>query len=421
MQTLHAVPAFQRLCDWFHLMVILAILVVSASSTQAATYSGSHLSSTIPTDVVLGADISVTNSVKNTGSATWYSFSEPGWIYAFRNISWQPGVTITHYVWNDVSPAAQDGDTSVLSGDDLPKTSGQYQFSVYAYYPVNGFSGNYNLMTGSPKVLQFTVTNPQPPTNTGTYDPTSDATLLDLNSQGLGYIAVAPGETVSVGENGTDQAGDRGWLAFALTSQARADISNAQTIYLNLTPSSRIDLESTNVYVDIYGLTNRTSASASGSDYPASGGVLLVGQAVTSMSPNTNLSFDVTSFVKAEAARSSSSVIVFRLQMGPSVPYLDGALNQFNFFSAESTNTSARPNLLLNGHPKINTPMLGTGGQFQFQLFGPVNSTNVIQASADLTTWTPITTNVISPAGFVPITDPLATNYSQRFYRAMSQ
>ena len=95
MQTLHAVPAFQRLCDWFHLMVILAILVVSASSTQAATYSGSHLSSTIPTDVVLGADISVTNSVKNTGSATWYSFSEPGWIYTFRNISWQAGVTGT--------------------------------------------------------------------------------------------------------------------------------------------------------------------------------------------------------------------------------------------------------------------------------------------------------------------------------------
>ena len=110
METLHAVPAFQRLCDWFHLMVFLAILMMSASSTPAATYSGSHLSSTIPTDVVLGADISVTNSVKNTGSATWHSFSEPGWIYAFRNISWQPGVTITHYVWDDVTPDAQDGD-----------------------------------------------------------------------------------------------------------------------------------------------------------------------------------------------------------------------------------------------------------------------------------------------------------------------
>ena len=87
---------------------------------------------------------------------------------------------------------------------------------------------------------------------------------------------------------------------------------------------------------------------------------------------------------------------------GPSVPYLDGTFNQFSFFSAESTNTSAKPNLLLNGHPKINTPMLGTGGQFQFQLFGPVNSTNVIQASADLTTWTPFTTNVISPTDLSP-------------------
>ena len=80
-------------------------------------------------------------------------------------------------------------------------------------------------------------------------------------------------------------------------------------------------------------------------------------------------------------------------------------------------------NITLN--VRLNIPTLGMpsrrpNGAFQFQLAGPTGSNYVIWASSDLLNWTPIATNVIPVSGFIPITDPLATNYSQRFYRAVS-
>lgn len=61
----------------------------------------------------------------------------------------------------------------------------------------------------------------------------------------------------------------------------------------------------------------------------------------------------------------------------------------------------------------------GNGG-FQFQLIGPVGNQYVIMASTNLTTWIPIATNVIPGSGILSITDPFATNYNRRFYRAVS-
>ena len=70
--------------------------------------------------------------------------------------------------------------------------------------------------------------------------------------------------------------------------------------------------------------------------------------------------------------------------------------------------------------PTLEMPSRLANGVFEIQLAGPVGSNYVIQASTDFTTWTPIATNVIPAAGFIPIADAGATNYTRRFYRAVS-
>jgi uncharacterized delta-60 repeat protein len=55
--------------------------------------------------------------------------------------------------------------------------------------------------------------------------------------------------------------------------------------------------------------------------------------------------------------------------------------------------------------------------QFRFTLTGPAGSNVVISASTDLQTWTPLATNPLT-LGSLIFTDILATNFTQRFYRA---
>jgi hypothetical protein len=61
-----------------------------------------------------------------------------------------------------------------------------------------------------------------------------------------------------------------------------------------------------------------------------------------------------------------------------------------------------------------------TNGEFQFSLTGQIGSNYVIEASTDLAHWISVSTNVITAAGFIPVADPLATNFPQRFYRAVA-
>jgi hypothetical protein len=55
---------------------------------------------------------------------------------------------------------------------------------------------------------------------------------------------------------------------------------------------------------------------------------------------------------------------------------------------------------------------------FTFQLSVPGGGTYVILASADLQSWTPITTNAATNTTVV-FTDADAANYSNRFYQAV--
>jgi trimeric autotransporter adhesin len=63
----------------------------------------------------------------------------------------------------------------------------------------------------------------------------------------------------------------------------------------------------------------------------------------------------------------------------------------------------------------VNPAWLGQG-QFQTRLFGVAGLTNIIQASTNLLSWTPVLTN---SAGVYEFTDTNAINYPSRFYRAL--
>ena len=57
-----------------------------------------------------------------------------------------------------------------------------------------------------------------------------------------------------------------------------------------------------------------------------------------------------------------------------------------------------------------------TNGQFQFRVTGTSGESYVLQGSANLGAWTPLLTN---SATLYDFTDPDATNYDLRFYRAV--
>lgn len=77
--------------------------------------------------------------------------------------------------------------------------------------------------------------------------------------------------------------------------------------------------------------------------------------------------------------------------------------------------------VVLNVTPAVNiSGMTRTSlGEFRFFTSGPGTSNIVIQGSADLRVWTPLSTNPIPDAGLLPFGDISATNSLRRFYRAI--
>lgn len=59
-----------------------------------------------------------------------------------------------------------------------------------------------------------------------------------------------------------------------------------------------------------------------------------------------------------------------------------------------------------------------TNGQFQLTLTGQPGQTYIIEASLNLQTWTPVSTNAAAANGVLKFTDPDTANFTQRFYRS---
>jgi len=80
-------------------------------------------------------------------------------------------------------------------------------------------------------------------------------------------------------------------------------------------------------------------------------------------------------------------------------------------------NDIARWNEQINFNiPQLLDPVWPTNGPFRVRLSGISGQTNIIQASTNLVTWTPILTNT---TGIYDFTDPNSTSNRFRFYRAL--
>ncbi len=152
------------------------------------------------------------------------------------------------------------------------------------------------------------------------------ARLLDTNGDNVGNSGFNANGGMAVGEPGNGSETDEGRSAFyfALDAAQREAIEQSTQVTFTVT-QERTAGDKTGFHVDLYGITDSTNTGAAASDFhaPAS---LLIDQAFTETDSGVlHRTFDVTDFAKQEAARSSNSTIVLRLQVDPdTLPNTDG-------------------------------------------------------------------------------------------------
>jgi len=89
----------------------------------------------------------------------------------------------------------------------------------------------------------------------------------------------------------------------------------------------------------------------------------------------------------------------------------------FRFAGNKNANDIARWNEQVNFNiPQLLNPAWPANGPFRVRLSGISGLTNIIQASTNLVTWTPVLTNT---TGIYDFTDANSTSYHIRFYRAL--
>ncbi len=99
------------------------------------------------------------------------------------------------------------------------------------------------------------------------------------------------------------------------------------------------------------------------------------------------------------------------------VQYDSGNLSKWNRASVRFNSDIPVP----ASPPPMRLTAIGvTNGFAQFVVTGPPDTECVIERSSDLLTWVPLHTNMISPVGSVPISDPGSIGEPHRFYRAVS-
>lgn len=170
------------------------------------------------------------------------------------------------------------------------------------------------------------------------YDTTNDAILIDNSGYSVGGN-VQYG-SLTIGEGTSDINETRAWVPFALTEEQRTDIASAGSVRLSLRLSANND--TTGYTLDIIGLSGRTSDVAVADDYEAAGTVVVDDTLDGTSEAQKRYEFDVTQFVKEQAAI-PDSVVVFRLQMDPdTLPNSDGQINNFTFNSYDASQNKAK-------------------------------------------------------------------------------
>lgn len=155
--------------------------------------------------------------------------------------------------------------------------------------------------------------------------------VVDNNNDDLGNIAISNQPASAVGEPGSGNENDEGRFVvyFNLDTAGRAAAAVAESITLDIvmdrTGGNSAALAG--FAVDLYGFEDVTFTDIVAGQYQQAA-TLLQSAVFTSADAgpsNTNLkrSFDVTGFVKTEAARSATSSVAFRFQVDPATLPID--------------------------------------------------------------------------------------------------
>ena len=135
-----------------HLVRCFAILAL-ITQTCLATFSGQFVGATAESPLIVGADLKISVTVKNTGTSTWYSsFDNPSWLVVF------PGnPKITFYRYGNVPPGETITGIVEYPAEHLPTTAGNYSLTLFCYNPDGENNSRFVIMDGPEKTVTFTV------------------------------------------------------------------------------------------------------------------------------------------------------------------------------------------------------------------------------------------------------------------------
>ena len=140
---------------------------------------------------------------------------------------------------------------------------------------------------------------------------------------------------------------------------------------------------------------------------------------VSASSPQGSCALVGTNVVCTVGSLTNGASVTVTIVVTPTIPGVNAssavvAANEIELNPADNRGVTTTQ---VNGAALSSTP---SNGVFSLTLLGQDSKLYVIEASSDLTVWTPVSTNTVVK-GTVIFTDAGATNYARRFYRAIER
>jgi hypothetical protein len=137
---------------------LFVIGYMALAEAANANYNGTHISSSAPASIELGASLTITTTVQNTGDHVWdqEDVTYGTWMFRVTNMVWSPGASMNPYIYDFVDPGATDTCTLTLNPSDLPGSTGNYSLTVYAKY-ADWDAGYFYNMANTPKIINFSI------------------------------------------------------------------------------------------------------------------------------------------------------------------------------------------------------------------------------------------------------------------------
>ncbi len=188
----------------------------------------------------------------------------------------------------------------------------------------------------------------------------SDGYVIDKNADGHGDVKIQGRKVGSliVGES-ADAVEAKAWIPFVLTKEQKAavmqpDVSVSLRVFLSGAS------ETSGLQVDIDGAGYRTAYRVNQSDFDTLRKQLFPNALNASSEAGRSYGFDVTRFVKEEAARPDAEGVGFgfllQLRDGPSQLIADGIPRAFRVGSSSRAAESERPALVIAVRPPVTNP-----------------------------------------------------------------